>query len=112
MTKQSRHLTRREREILHAIFALNNRCGSAIVTIARLLPPEARLSEITMSEFARVLSMVLGRRVIGDKFGSSKTPSQVLAPKSRAAHLFNPILRRRSATSDALEAVRGDVHAS
>jgi uncharacterized protein (TIGR03435 family) len=43
-----------------------SRCGSAIAVISRLVPAEARLSggKIAMSEFARVLSMVLGRRVI------------------------------------------------
>jgi len=46
--------------------AAKSRCGSAIVAISRLVPPEARLTggKIAMSEFARVLSMVLGRRVI------------------------------------------------
>lgn len=50
--------------------AARTRCGSAVVVISRLVPAEARLSggKITMSELARVLSMVLGRSVI-DKTG-------------------------------------------
>jgi len=39
MTKQPRHLTRREREILHAIFALNNRASAEQIRAQLTDPP-------------------------------------------------------------------------
>jgi len=39
MTKQPRHLTRREREILHAIFALNNRASAEQIRAQLIDPP-------------------------------------------------------------------------
>lgn len=113
------HLTRREREIMHVIFALNNRATSEEIR-AKLVDPPSDSSVRVM--LARLESKGLVRHESqGVRFVYSATTSPAVAKRTAVHQLvqtfFNgsfaqmvaSLVRERSWTDDEIEALRGEI---
>jgi predicted transcriptional regulator len=120
MTKRTtQHLTRREREIVHAIFALNNRATSEEIR-ARLIDPPSDSSVRVM--LARLESKGLVRHDLdGPRFVYAVTTSPTKAKRTALqqvvqtffngsfAQMVASLVRERSWSDEEIEALRAEI---
>jgi predicted transcriptional regulator len=119
MAKRTEHLTRREREIMHAIFALNNRASSEDIRSQLSDPPSDSSVRVMLSRLEG--KGLVRHQIQGLRFVYSATTSPAAAKRSALkqlvrtffggsfAQMVAALVREGSWSDEEIEALRSEL---